>query len=194
MIIIKTKKQEVILIDIKNTKDNIYIKLAKIRVDLQNMNIKKSGKNNFAHYSYFELYDFLPLINKLSLQYKVVNVITFSDQEATLSVINIDNPEEFIDFKIKTSYVNMKGSNELQNLGASYTYLRRYLYFIAYEICETDAIDSSDPSTISTHAPSNLVCSVCQKPISSDMYKKSIEKYGIPLCSSTCKNSLAVTS
>lgn len=180
--------------DNKETKDNIYIKLAKIRVDLQNMNIKKSGKNTFAHYSYFELFDFLPLINKLSLQYNVVNIITFSDQEAKLSVINIDDPNDFIDFKIKTSYISMKGSNELQNLGASYTYLRRYLYFIAYEICETDAIDSSDPSTLSTHNPSKFVCSVCQKPISGEMYKKSMKKYGFPLCSSTCQKSLATPS
>lgn len=39
---------------------NIYKKLQKCRVDLQNSNLKKSGNNKFAGYSYFELGDFLP--------------------------------------------------------------------------------------------------------------------------------------
>ena len=37
---------------------NIYEKLQKCRVDLQQMNIKKSGKNKFSGYMYFELGDF----------------------------------------------------------------------------------------------------------------------------------------
>ena len=79
----------------------------------------------------------------------------------------------------------MKGANELQNLGASCTYLRRYLYMIAYEICESDIIDSSNP------IDNEYKCSVCNKTIASNIYLKSIKKYGSPVCSEACKNHLS---
>jgi len=46
---------------------NIYEKLQIMRCELQDMKLKKSGKNKFAGYEYFELQDFIPEINKLML-------------------------------------------------------------------------------------------------------------------------------
>ena len=169
----------------EQSKDNIYIKLALIRSELQNMNLKKTGVNSYAKFKYFELVDFLPAINDLALKYHVVNVINFSNDEAYLSIIDADCPDQSIKFSIKMSYVNMKGANELQNLGASCTYLRRYLYMIAYEICESDIIDSSNP------IDNEYKCSVCNKTIASNIYLKSIKKYGSPVCSEACKNHLS---
>ena len=37
----------------------------------------------------------------------------------------------------------LKGCHEIQNLGASETYLRRYLYVAAFEIVEHDALDAT---------------------------------------------------
>ena len=42
---------------------NLFQKLQKARVELQEMNLKKSGQNKFAGFSYYELSDFLPAIN-----------------------------------------------------------------------------------------------------------------------------------
>ena len=51
----------------KTTKEekqlNVYQKLQKVRVDVQKLNIKKSGKNAYANFSYFELKDFIPPVN-----------------------------------------------------------------------------------------------------------------------------------
>ena len=44
---------------------NIYEKLQKARVDLQSKGIKKSGKNTFAKYDYYELADFMPAVNSI---------------------------------------------------------------------------------------------------------------------------------
>ena len=71
----------------EQSKDNIYIKLALIRSELQNMNLKKTGVNSYAKFKYFELVDFLPAINDLALKYHVVNVINFSNDEAYLSIL-----------------------------------------------------------------------------------------------------------
>ena len=44
---------------------NIYQKLQKSRVELQAKNLKKSGKNSYSNYEYFELGDFLPGVNEV---------------------------------------------------------------------------------------------------------------------------------
>ena len=43
---------------------NLYQKLQKVRVELQNSKLKKSGKNTFSKYEYFELGDFLPKVKE----------------------------------------------------------------------------------------------------------------------------------
>jgi len=43
----------------------VYKKLQKARVLLNASSIKKSGKNKFAGYDYFELGDFLPTVNEI---------------------------------------------------------------------------------------------------------------------------------
>ena len=42
--------------------------IIKIRVELQNAKLKKSGRNKFAGFEYFELADFLPKLNELMLE------------------------------------------------------------------------------------------------------------------------------
>jgi hypothetical protein len=48
---------------------------------------------------------------------------------------------------------NLKGCHPIQNLGAVISYIRRYLYVSALEICEHDAIDSSAPLKEEKQAP-----------------------------------------
>ena len=43
-------------------------KIIKIRCALQSSNIKKSGKNKFQGFTYYELSDFLPMLNVLMEQ------------------------------------------------------------------------------------------------------------------------------
>ena len=44
---------------------NVYGKLSKARLLLQQKKLKKSGKNKFSGFDYFELSDFLPSINEI---------------------------------------------------------------------------------------------------------------------------------
>ena len=46
----------------------VYSSLQKCRVELQKKNLKKSGHNKFAGYTYYELADVLPTINQLMLE------------------------------------------------------------------------------------------------------------------------------
>lgn len=121
---------------------NVYEKLQEVRVELQNMNLKKSGKNTFSKYEYFELSDFLPSINQLCKKYKLSTVTTFNEDFAALEVINVEAPEEKIIFTSPMAKAELKGCHEIQNVGAVETYQRRYLMMLAFEIVESDTLDA----------------------------------------------------
>lgn len=137
---------------------NIYQKLQKIRVELQNKKLVKSGQNKFAKYNYFELQDFLPTINQMMLDAKLSSYICFGTKYAKLTIINIEDPKEKIVFSSPMATAALKGCHDVQNLGAVQTYLRRYLYINAFEIVENDALDageglSDNGKKTSTHPP-----------------------------------------
>lgn len=121
---------------------NVYEKLQKCRVELQNTELKKSGNNKFAGYKYFELGDFLPTINKLCMENKLLTVTSFNNDLATLTVINAEAPEEQVVFTSPQGQAQLKGCHEIQNIGAVETYQRRYLMMLAFEIVESDVLDS----------------------------------------------------
>lgn len=121
---------------------NIYEKLQEARVELQGMNLKKSGKNSFAQYDYYELADFMPHINRIMLEKKLTGFCSFTEDLASLTLVNSEKPEERIVFTSPMSKANLKGCHEVQNLGAVETYQRRYLYTTAFEIVEADLLDT----------------------------------------------------
>lgn len=123
---------------------NVYKKLQIARVMLQSKELKKSGNNKFAGYKYFELGDYLPTIQSIFNEVGLCGVVRFSDV-ATLTVVDIDDTTQAIDFQSPMSTAALKGCHEVQNLGAVQTYIRRYLWQTAMEIVEHDAIDSSEP-------------------------------------------------
>jgi hypothetical protein len=122
---------------------NIYEKIQTMRVVLQSIEMKKSGKNKFAGYEYFELKDFLPIINDLMLKYQLTSNISFGNDMAVLTIINNEKPEETANFTSPMSTAELKGCHPVQNLGAVQTYLRRYLYMNAFEIVEYDPLDAT---------------------------------------------------
>lgn len=121
---------------------NIYQKLQACRVELQKLNLKKSGENKFARFKYFELADFLPAINELFHKYGLFDRFQINKETATLSIIDTDTEAEPIIFSMPTASADLKGGTPIQSLGAQITYLRRYLYMNALDIVENDELDS----------------------------------------------------
>lgn len=118
----------------------IYEKLANARVQLQSMKLKKSGKNKFAGFSYYELADFLPAINKIFLDLKMCSNFSINEGIATLTVTDWeDNTKEVFTSPIES--LELKGCTKIQSLGGVHTYLKRYLYLNALEIVENDMLD-----------------------------------------------------
>jgi hypothetical protein len=122
---------------------NVFQKLQLARLILQEKKLSKSGKNKFAGYEYFELQDFLPSVQTIFADTGLCAVFRCGADTATLTVYNIDNPGESIDFTAPMAAAELKGCHPVQNLGASISYLRRYLYVNALEIVEHDALDAT---------------------------------------------------
>ncbi len=120
----------------------VYAKLQEARIKLQSKQLKKSGNNRYAGYSYFELADFLPTINEIFNELKLCSVVSFDKELATLRIIDtVDGG--CITFTSPMAEANLKGCHPIQNLGAVETYSRRYLYVTALEIVEHDALDAT---------------------------------------------------
>lgn len=129
---------------------NVFQKLIKARAMFLNEEIKKTGKNMKLEFKYFELSDIVPVATRIFEEVGLLPIVNFTDTTASLEMANVDNPEETIVFLAPfiqiTPVVSTKTGNavmnEMQALGSSITYMRRYLYMIAMDICEDDTIDS----------------------------------------------------
>ncbi len=122
----------------------VYDKLQAARIALQSQDLKKSGHNKFAGYKYFELADFLPTVNKIFADLKLCHTLEFYPEVAILRVIDTENGGD-AKFSCPMAEAELKGCHPVQNLGASITYITRYLLVMALAIVEHDAIDSSEP-------------------------------------------------
>ena len=120
---------------------SIYAKLAKARVDLQQIEMSKSGLNKFAHFNYFELSDMIPHINRVMQANGLCGVISFSPEQAELVIFDTESDSKIF-FYSPIADATVKGATPIQCLGSMHTYMRRYLWMLALEIVEHDAVDA----------------------------------------------------
>lgn len=121
---------------------NVYEKLQEARVKLQNLKIKKSGKNNYSGFTYFEIADFIPYVNQIFLELKLCSNFSIKESIAYLEIINSEKTDEKTIFTMPTTSLELKGCSAIQALGGVNTYCRRYLYLNALEIAENDMLDA----------------------------------------------------
>ncbi len=134
---------------------NVYQKLIEARERFLISDINQSGKNMQLSFKYFELKDIVPTVTHIFNDMGLVAIASFTDTVATLTVVNTEKPEERIDFPVPfnqiqpiVSNAGKQVTNDMQALGSSITYMRRYLYLIAMDICVNDDIEPTiDKST-----------------------------------------------
>ena len=133
------------------TPKNVFQKLLEARVLFMEEDVKKSGKNMKMAYKYFELQDIVPVALPIFQKVGLLPVTTFENDMATMTIHNVDQPGEFINFtspmrEIEPIISNKTGgevTNAIQRLGSVETYQRRYLYMVALDIVESDAIEAA---------------------------------------------------
>ena len=130
--------------------ENVYQKLIKAREQFLNADVQKTGKNMHLSFKYFELDDIVPTATRIFSEIGLVPFVNFTADVATMTVVNTDNPEDTVAFIAPfnqiapiVSNTGKQATNEMQALGSSITYMRRYLYMMALDICESDSIDAN---------------------------------------------------
>ena len=156
---------------------NVYEKLAKARVLFQENNPKMSGKNAYAGYSYFELSDILPVINKIGAEIGFVSEVSFSKDEAVLLFRNTEKPDESISFHSPMSTASLKGCHEVQNLGAVQTYLKRYLYQNCFEIVEADQLNGGEVAPPAPKSPAKKAPAIHPDQVEFENLQKALVEY-----------------
>ena len=140
----------------------------RIVIAMNNIRIKKDGKNKFANYNYFKPDTINSKVNPLFLQLKIfprfyTDYIKFGDETtqitdmeqvktstlvtkysykemAYLELIDILNPQVKEVYQMPIEHPDIKGANKMQNIGGARTYAKRYLYMEALNIAD-DEID-----------------------------------------------------
>ena len=149
-----------------NTKDktmNVYQKLLKARASFLGSDTKKSGKNMHLAFKYFELDDIVPVATKIFEEVGLISLVNFTSDTATMTIVNTDDGEK-VDFSAPFNQIapilsssGKQATNEMQALGSSITYMRRYLYMIALDICEPDDIEPTISNTPVANIPAPVV-------------------------------------
>ena len=125
---------------------NVYQKLLIARSLFLDAGAKKSGKHMELQYKYFELDDIVPKATDIFMKIGLIATVSYSEDKATMYVTNTDAPDEYICFDSPMRYPNENRMiNPVQSLGSAHTYIRRYLYMMALDICEPDSIE---PTTV----------------------------------------------
>ena len=139
---------------------NVYQKLLTARAKFLEADVQKTGKNMHLSFKYFELDDIVPTATRMFGEVGLIPVVNFTSGIATMTIVNTDNPwEESIKFEAPfnqiapiVSNTGKQATNEMQALGSSITYMRRYLYMIALDICESDSFDANVGKPVSAPA------------------------------------------
>lgn len=144
------KKMATTAKETKTANLNVYQKLLVARAKFLESDVQKTGKNMHLSFKYFELDDIVPTATRIFSEVGLIPIVNFTSDVATMTVVNTDNPEEVIPFVAPfnqiapiVSNAGKQATNEMQALGSSITYMRRYLYMIALDICESDSFDAN---------------------------------------------------
>lgn len=143
------------------TKMNVFQKLLLARAKFLEADVQKTGKNMHLSFKYFELDDIVPPATRIFSEVGLVPIVNFTTDTATMTLYNTDAPEEnpitfsapFNQIEPIISNTGKQATNSMQALGSSITYMRRYLYMIVLDICESDGIEPTIDNT--TNKPEN---------------------------------------
>lgn len=143
---------------IANEKAQLFYKLAKARNLLKQSGMKKSGKNSFQHFEYFELADMLPPIDAIFEKLLLGADFEMTSKESVLTIMDLETGYELIKRmdipKIDPFKVNKEGSKTIlppeeiiKIEGKLQTYTERYLWIRTMHISEADPIDLESGKT-----------------------------------------------
>ena len=123
---------------------SIYEKIMNARLEFQNSEVKKSGRNTFQNFTYFELDDIIPTATRICTKLKLFTISTILDTEAILNVVDWETGDN-VEFRLSLPpFPEENNQNKsMQGAGARITYARRYLYLTFLDIAQEDKVNKN---------------------------------------------------
>lgn len=119
----------------------IYEKLLNARQEIMKKDIK--ADTPAFNFKYIDMPQVMTVVNTACANAKIIHTTTFENGFATLTVTNVEKPEEKIAFTVPASVdmVHINDKQPIQNLGGLVTYTTRYLLMLAFGISEHDEVE-----------------------------------------------------
>lgn len=138
---------------------------------MNEIRMKKEGKNTFSNYNYFRPDDIFKELNELLLKHGLITIFNLirEDKEsekvvvemeknnvktiteilkdkyiAILEIVDVET-DESIKYEFHLRNATLSGANDAQNAGATLTYAKRYLLMNAFNIAENDLDPDTQP-------------------------------------------------
>ena len=110
---------------------SVLSKLAAARVFIKSHPIKKDGRNEFSKYDYFTPEAVEKLVSEACETTKLVALCNLIKDEhgyvQMLKLVNVEKPDETLDFTLRTEKPAIKATNDTQQMGGMDTYSERYI-------------------------------------------------------------------
>ena len=128
---------------------NIYEKLAEARKIIRETKLKKAGHNSYSGYDYFTPEQVETLVADASEKTKTICITSLHHGQygdfQELKFIDVEKPENKIDFVLATAMPEIQATNAAQQMGGMDTYSERYVKMKAFQIKDNNLdFDSQD--------------------------------------------------
>tara|TARA_R100001530_G_scaffold135642_1_gene113373 strand:- start:546 stop:1205 length:660 start_codon:yes stop_codon:yes gene_type:complete len=118
--------------------ETIHQKLYEARKLVREGNYKKDGRNDYSKYDYFTPENVETIVNDVTEKTDTICITRLINGEyglhQELDFIDLENPSEFITFKLATKHGEMKATNDAQQMGGTDTYSERYIKMKCFQI------------------------------------------------------------
>jgi len=132
---------------------SVFKKLQAARIALYAAGLKQSGLNKHSGIAYYELIDFTVDAQRIFNDVGLSSTFNMTSENAVLAIVDTDDGSK-ADFSCPVSFASIPKEPErgIKSLGATITYLRRYLWMLALEIPQKEVAE------LAKNHPKNLKC------------------------------------
>ena len=128
---------------------NIYQKLQEARKIIREAKVGKEGMNDYSKYSYFTPEQVEGLVAEATEKTKTICLTSLLQDNLgyfqKLVFVDLEKPEDRIEFELRTAMPVIKATNETQQAGGMDTYSERYIKMKVFQIKDNNLdFDSQD--------------------------------------------------
>ena len=126
----------------------IYKKISDAIDIIKKSDLKKAGYNDYSKYAYYTPEQVNKLVYDACKEVKLFIKFDLFRNEfgmfGQLSVISLDNPNEYVNYNMSTDIPQITATNITQQLGGSMTYTKRYMLMNIFDIVD-NTLDFDTP-------------------------------------------------